>query len=140
MLRRVSIFLRNLNMSAQLLAEIRDGIANQSSLLTDRLTEIKEGIANQSSILNVIQTELTLLVEIKELLASDSKSEALRQHATVALNEKLESVARILDQKLEDIIGTQALRQDELRQLAELRIAIVNQSRVLNDRLTKLAT
>ena len=43
---------RNSDSTTQLMAEIREGVANQSNLLNNKLESIRDGVANESILLS----------------------------------------------------------------------------------------
>lgn len=59
-------FISNSAQSAQIAAEIREGISNQSALLNDKLIELIEGLRNQTSLIN---NKLTKQNEILQQIA-----------------------------------------------------------------------
>jgi len=94
------------------LNEIRDGIANQSTVLNEKLGETREGITNQSTILN------DKLIEVREGLTNQS----------TILNDKLGGVR-------EGITNQSAILNDKL---IEIRDGITNESAILNDKLAEI--
>jgi predicted O-methyltransferase YrrM len=94
------------------LGEVREGISNQSAILNDKLGEVREGISNQSTILN------DRLGEVREGISNQS----------TILNDKLGEVR-------EGITNQSTILNDKL---IEVREGITNQSLILNDKLTEI--
>ena len=69
----------NSDRSAQLMAELREGTANQSSLLNEKLNAVILGIANQTEVFNLRLKELAGDPRHRpEALPSDATLEVLR--------------------------------------------------------------
>ena len=62
MFRALRTFFSNSNRSTQLLAEIKEGVANQSRLINDRLLIVEDGQRTQVHELKVLQKQLDELL------------------------------------------------------------------------------
>lgn len=62
-------FFSNVSRSARMSEEIREGIANQSSIINDKLMELIAGLKNQTEVIN---SKLNILHEIREGVANQS--------------------------------------------------------------------
>ena len=111
--------IRNSDSSAQIMAELREGSANESSVLNEKLNALLLGIENQSELLNT---------RLKELLAQGGhySPEALQSDAA------LELLRGIRD----GISNETKVMQEKMAQLIQ---GMDNQSRLLNDKLSALA-
>jgi hypothetical protein len=109
----------NSDRSAQLLAEVREGTANQSSLLNDKLNAIIHGIGNQTDLFNS---------RLKDLAAQGGgpRSESAQTDATLELlrgiRDGISSETRVMQEKMTQLIQ-----------------GMDNQSRMLNEKLSELA-
>ena len=110
----------NSDRSAQLLAELREGTANQSSLLNEKLNAVILGIANQTELFNA---------RLKELAAAQGST---RQPAAPQPDATLELLRGIRDG-----ISNETKVMNEM--MAQLVKGMDNQSRLLNDKLSELA-
>ena len=111
--------IRNSDSSAQIMAELREGSANESSVLNEKLNAVLLGIENQSELLNT---------RLKELLAQGGhhSPEALQSDAA------LELLRGIRD----GISNETKVMQEKMAQLVE---GMQYQSRLMNDKLSDLA-
>jgi hypothetical protein len=111
----------NSDRSAQLMAEVREGTANQSSLLNEKLNAVILGIQNQTELFNS---------RFKELAAqrgdAGTRAEALQSDAA------LELLRGIRD----GISNETKVMQEKMTQLVQ---GVENQSRLLNEKLSELA-
>ncbi len=111
----------NSDRSAQLLAELRAGTANQSSLLNEKLNSVILGIGNQTDLFNA---------RLKDLVA--------RRGDPAARPEALQSDAALeLLRGIRDGISNETrVMQEMMKQLVQ---GMDNQSRLLNEKLSELA-
>jgi hypothetical protein len=121
-MRAVSILKRligNSDRSAQLLAEVREGTANQSSLLNEKLNAIILGIRNQTELFNR---------GLKDLAA----------HGGVPRSESVQTdaVLELLRGIRDGISNETRVMQEKMTQLVQ---GMDNQSRLLNEKLSELA-
>jgi malonyl CoA-acyl carrier protein transacylase len=109
----------NSDRSAQLMAELREGTANQSSLLNEKLNAVILGVSNQTELFNS---------RLKELAAQrgDPRPETLQSDAA------LELLRGIRD----GISNETKVMQEKMTQLVQ---GVENQSRLLNEKLSELA-
>lgn len=109
----------NSDRSAQLLAELREGTANQSNLLNEKLNAVILGIKNQADLFNS---------RLKDLAAQggNPRPEALQSDAV------LELLRGIRD----GISNETKVMQEKMTQLVQ---GMDNQSRLLNEKLSELA-
>jgi hypothetical protein len=108
----------NSDRSAQLLAEVREGTANQSSLLNEKLNAVILGIRNQTELFNT---------RLKDLAPQGGgpRSESLQSDAM------LELLRGIRD----GISNETKIMQEKMTQLVQ---GMDNQSRLLNEKLSEL--
>jgi hypothetical protein len=111
----------NSDRSTQLMAELRAGSANQSSLLNEKLNAVILGITNQTELFNA---------RLKEL-AAQSGDPGLRPAAPQA-DATLELLRGIRD----GISNETKVMQEMMAQLVQ---GMNNQSRLLNEKLSELA-
>jgi hypothetical protein len=126
----VSRFVENIRKIEEESRKTNEGIANQSTILNDKLIEIRDGITNQSTILN------DKLGEIRDGLTNQS----------TILNDKLGETregitdnSEIVNDKLGEVregIANQSTILNE--KLIEIRDGITNQSTILNDKLAEI--
>jgi hypothetical protein len=110
----------NSDRSAQLLAEVRAGTANQSSLLNDKLNAIILGIRNQTDLFNA---------RLKDLPAAQGGGPWSEPAQTDAMLELLRGIR-------DGISNETRVMQEKMTQLIQ---GMDNQSRMLNEKLCELA-
>lgn len=87
----------NSDRSTQLVAELREGTANQSSLLNEKLNAVILGIENQSQSLNLM---LEHLREIRDGISNETK---VMQEKMAQLVQGVANQSRLLNEKLSDL-------------------------------------
>jgi hypothetical protein len=109
----------NSDRSAQLLAEVREGTANQSGLLNDKLNALILGIKNQTDLFNTRLKDLAAQGgrPRSELAQSDAALELLR-----GIRDGISNETRVMQEKMTQLIQ-----------------GMDNQSRMLNEKLSELA-
>ncbi len=111
----------NSDRSAQLMAELREGTANQSSLLNEKLNAVILGLANQTELFDS---------RLKELAAQGNNSrgrpEAIEKDAMIELLRGIR----------DGISNETRVMQEMMTQLVK---GMDNQSRLLNAKLSELA-
>jgi hypothetical protein len=108
----------NSDRSSQLMAELREGTANQSSLLNEKLNAVILGVANQTELFNSRLKELATQrgAPRSEPLQSDAALDLLR-----GIRDGISNETKVMQEKMTQLVQ-----------------GVENQSRLLNEKLSEL--